>query len=192
MQVGIFAPSLVERQAHTRIRSESPRPSPLVSSPYLLCPWIRSEEGMVREYGVAAVANACAHPVLAGRAKELGAIAQMRALLGNSEASHSLADNTRNIRTNLVGRRQRAETVLARLTGKGYGSSGSGGRGGGGDIEEGGEGASKVRLQFYTFKWGTKPSISFTMSPKDWVWAIAAFCFWSAIVSAVLRPIMTF
>lgn len=137
---------------------------------------------MVRDYGLAAVANACAHPVLAGRAQELGALEQMRNFLKRSPVPSSSLLDTRYQRSR-VGRNQRAETAVARLTGAGHA---------GGDIEEGAGGGGEMRLHFYTFKWGVHPSVrvSFMLSPKDRVWAIAGCMFWAVIVFLVLRPIL--
>ena len=71
---------------------------------------------MISNYGIAALANACAHPVLAGRAKELGAIELLRNYVEQSVDMF----NTRV---------QLAQTALARLNGVGLGA---------GDLEEGG------------------------------------------------------
>lgn len=148
----------------------------------------------MRDYGIAAVANACAHPVLAGRAKELGALQQMRKLLESSSHDRpfsrlSLAESSGTRRARL-GRHQRAETAVARLSGTGFWGSD-------GDIEEGRvaggpRGVTSSQLQFYTFKWGVHPNVrvSFLRSPTDRVWAIAGCVFWCLIVFLVLRPIL--
>lgn len=90
---------------------------------------------MIRDHGLAALANACAHPVLAGRAKELGADKLLRKCL---ERSVDLFNSPS----------QMAQTAFARLYAVGHGI---------GDLEEGGT-AENARLRFYRFKWGVKPS----------------------------------
>eukprot|EP00903_Cladosiphon_okamuranus_P009407 g8971.t1 len=114
---------------------------------------IKSRDSTIRDYGLAGLANACAHPVLAGRAKELGAPEILRNFLERNStetASYPVASSRwrggRLLRQR-VGQRQRVETALARLNGVGF-------RGGGlGDVEEGGDGGTG-KLRFFTFKNG--------------------------------------
>ncbi|CAM9780187.1 unnamed protein product, partial [Ectocarpus sp. 8 AP-2014] len=99
---------------------------------------VKSRDGAIRDYGLAALANACAHPVLAGCAKELGALELLRRNFlqdkVSTEASGRWRGGGRLLRSR-VGQRQRAETAVARLNGAGFGGDGGGG---GGDVEEGG------------------------------------------------------
>lgn len=122
------------------------------------------------------MANACAHPVLAGRAKELGAVQQMRNLLENSAQRSSFAHPSEE------GRRQRAETVIARLTASGRGDIEEGGGGVEGGVGGGG------KLQLYTFKWGVRPSVkvSFALSPKGKL----ACLVWLVMIYFILKPVV--
>lgn len=123
-----------------------------------------SGDGLIRDYGLAALANAAAHPVLAGRAKELGAVELLRNYL---EHSVDVFNN----------RVQMAQTALARLNGVG-------------DLEEGGD-AGYTRLRFYRFKWGIKPSVQLRFSSRQRRWAIAVSVFvWAVIGFITLRPIL--
>ena len=105
----------------------------------------RSRDKVCSGVAGAALANACAHPVLAGRARELGARGIVKKCL-----ERRLADGDR-VRISWV-----LETVLERLSIKD------------GDVEEGGGGAacgggnsnSSVEPRFYSFKWGVHRSLS--------------------------------
>lgn len=94
-----------------------------------------SGEGLIRDHGLAALSNACAHPVLAGRAKELEADKLLRKSL---ERSVDLFNSPS----------QMAQTAFARLYAVGHGI---------GDLEEGSN-TEYARLRFYRFKWGARPS----------------------------------
>lgn len=149
----------------------------------------RSRDSTIRDYGLAGLANACAHPVLAGRAKELGAPELLRKFLerNTTEAAASGASSRwrggRLLRS-WAGQRQRVETALARLNGAGF-------RGGGtGDVEEGGDGGSG-KLQFFTFKWGVHPSVRVGFSARGKVCFVGGCLFWASIVYLALRPILS-
>lgn len=148
----------------------------------------RSRDGTIRDYGLAGLANACAHPVLAGRAKELGAPEILRNFLerNSTEASAPAASSRwrggRLLRS-WAGQRQRVETALARLNEAGFRGGGSG------DVEEGGDGGSG-KLQFFTFKWGVHPSVRVGFSARGKVCAVAGCLFWASIVYLALRPII--
>lgn len=91
---------------------------------------------------LAALANAFAHPVLAGRAKELEAPELLRALPGVGPKLGA--------RLAIV-----AETALLRLDGPE-----------GGDVERGVGGRSGKNLDFYRFKWGYRRSLIRAWGPK--------------------------
>lgn len=93
----------------------------------------------------AALANACAHPVLVGRARELGARGIVKKCL-----ERRLADGDR-VRISWV-----LETVLERLSIK----DGDVEEGGGGAACGGGNSSSSVDPRFYSFKWGVHGSLS--------------------------------
>lgn len=138
-------------------------------------------EDPVRDYALAAVANACAHPVLAGHAKELGALERLRVLLetGATSVVPLFAVDLR--RRSRVSRKQMVETAMARLDGAGLG--------GGGDVEEGGDGGTG-RLKFYTFKWGVHPSVRMACTPKQRVRVVLGCIVWGVTVLLILRPVV--
>lgn len=104
----------------------------------------RSRDKVLRGVAGAALANACAHPVLAGRARELGAHEVVTKSL-----ERRLADGDR-VRISWV-----LETVLERLNIHRARLSD-------GDVEEGGAcgSGSGSNPRFYSFKWGVHQSLS--------------------------------
>lgn len=89
-----------------------------------------------------------------------------------------------------IVRRQRAATAIARMNGLGLrpGDIEEGGGGGGG--AGGGAGGGPGQLQFYSFKWGVKPSVGVNFSPRDRLWAVFGFVFWTCTVLLTLWPIL--
>lgn len=106
-----------------------------------------NQNGMIRDYGLAALAYACAHLVLANRAKDLGALDFVRKYLERCVDLFKL-------------RHQMARTVFARLDHFGLGE---------GDLEEGGDAeyVGHGKLLFYRFKWGITPSMLLGLSPRE-------------------------
>eukprot|EP00752_Nemacystus_decipiens_P010607 g9445.t1 len=148
---------------------------------------IKSRDSSIRDYGLAGLANACAHPVLAGRAKELGAPELLRNFLERNSTAGAPAASSRwrggRLLRSWAGQRQRVETALARLNGAGFRGGGSG------DVEEGGDGGSG-KLQFFTFKWGVHPSVRVGFSARGKICAVTGCLFWASIVYLALRPIL--
>ncbi|CAN0013646.1 unnamed protein product, partial [Laminaria digitata] len=90
---------------------------------------VKSRVGLIRDYGLAALANACAHPVLAGRARELGALELLRVF--EVDATAAVAVSRVGCVKIASTRRKWAATAVARMNGLGLRA---------GDIEEGGGG----------------------------------------------------
>lgn len=112
--------------------------------------YIHSLTDRIRGYGFAAIANACAHPILAGRAKELGALESMRSFLRSPPPIiSSMFGNNDSPAWEELRRSPRASTAVARMSGTGL-------RVREGDIEEGVT-TSSDSLPFFVYKWGGRP-----------------------------------
>ncbi|CAM9707104.1 unnamed protein product [Ectocarpus sp. 13 AM-2016] len=109
---------------------------------------VKSRNDMERDLGLAALANACGHRVLAERAKDLGAIEVLRRVLKKSRSSFFYV-----ARTNVVS------ASLTRLERHGFISRGDV-EAGGGSGEGTGGGLNDDSLRFYRFKWDTHRFIS--------------------------------
>lgn len=146
-----------------------------------------------RCYAIAGLANACAHPVLAGRIKDLKGIQILQKIEKENNKGGIVFGGTR------IG--ECAETALIRL---GVGGDGGGGVGGGGgnDIGSSGDGSGKPGLhrsnssgysinRKYSFKWGEKPMMELTLDSKRHRGAlIICIILWIVMCMAVLQPVL--
>ncbi|CAM9437859.1 unnamed protein product [Choristocarpus tenellus] len=108
---------------------------------------VKSNDSTLRRYAIAAVSNACAHPVLAARAEELGAVDVMREVVKSSRPSSFVMSI---MGTGVSSAADCAGTALLRLTGSEEGDLEEVGAGGGG---------SQQRPRHHIFKWGAPPTV---------------------------------
>lgn len=119
---------------------------------------------MQTTYAAAAIANACAHPVLAGKIKELHGLEVMQKV--ESQNKSNLAFGGSRIT-------ECAETAIARL------SEGGGGK----DVRQ--------ALKKYTFKWGNRPMMELTLdTTRNRVRLYVCLGLWILCTLLLLHPVL--
>jgi len=116
---------------------------------------------MQRCYAAAAIANACAHPVLAGKIKDLHGLELMQKIESQNKANMAFGGSRIS---------ECAETAIARLSGEG-------------DVRQ--------ALKKYTFKWGNKPMMELTLdTTKNRLRVYVCLAIWILCILLLLHPIL--
>ena len=137
----------------------------------------QKRDRLLRCYGIAALANASANPVLAGRIKELGGVEVVEKL------------EKENLRANTVtfgGTRvsECCEVALLRLTGNSARSSSK-------KKADGEEGRALLGMKTFRFKYGNAPALELTLDgSKNRASIVGCLLLWVVGILLVLQPVL--
>lgn len=119
----------------------------------------------------AAIANASAHPVLAGKIKELE---------GLTVIQHIESQNKRNLNFGGTRTSEAVETAIARLSGESATTEAAKG-----------ELDPRAALKKYSFKWGNEPVMVLTLdSQRNRVKLVVCLAVWVAFIYYIMQPIL--